>query len=63
VRSLRQSQRAEVLRFARTCYDHLAGAVGVALADALLRAGALCPAAGRDYEVTPEGERLLAAWG
>jgi DNA-binding transcriptional ArsR family regulator len=63
VRSLRQSQRAEVLRFARTCYDHLAGVVGVALADSLLRAGALRPAACRDYEVTPEGERLLGGLG
>jgi DNA-binding transcriptional ArsR family regulator len=63
VRSLRQSQRAEALRFARSCYDHLAGAVGVALADSLLRSGALRPAAGRDYEVTPEGERLLGGLG
>ena len=63
VRSLRQSQRAEALRFARACYDHLAGVVGVALADSLLRAGALRPAAGRDYEVTAEGERLLGGLG
>jgi DNA-binding transcriptional ArsR family regulator len=63
VRSLRQSQRAEVLRFARSCYDHLAGVVGVALADALLRAGTLRAAGGRDYEVTPEGEAALAGLG
>src|SRR6266511_2936409 len=29
----------------------------------LLRAGALRPAAGRDYEVTPEGQRLLGGLG
>jgi DNA-binding transcriptional ArsR family regulator len=63
VRSLRQSQRAEALRFARTCYDHLAGVVGVALADSLLEAGALRSAAGRDYHVTPHGERLLGDIG
>jgi DNA-binding transcriptional ArsR family regulator len=63
VRSLRQSQRAEVLRFARSCYDHLAGVVGVALADALLRAGTLRAAGGRDYEVTPEGEAALGRLG
>ena len=63
VRSLRQSQRAEALRFARTCYDHLAGVVGVALTDSLLRSGALRPAAGRDYRVTPRGERLLGGLG
>jgi DNA-binding transcriptional ArsR family regulator len=63
VRSLRQSQRAEALRFARSCYDHLAGVVGVALADALLRAGALRTVAGRDYDVTPQGEELLGGLG
>jgi DNA-binding transcriptional ArsR family regulator len=63
VRSLRQSQRAELLRFARSCYDHLAGVVGVALADALLRSGTLRAAAGRDYEVTLQGEAALAGLG
>jgi DNA-binding transcriptional ArsR family regulator len=63
VQSLRQSQRAQALRFARTCYDHLAGAVGVAIAESLLRAGALRPLGGRDYEVTPEGEQLLGDLG
>jgi DNA-binding transcriptional ArsR family regulator len=63
VRSLRQSQRAEALRFARTCYDHLAGVVGVAAAAALERDGALRPAGGRDYELTAAGERLLGGLG
>ncbi|HUC23666.1 MAG TPA: helix-turn-helix domain-containing protein [Streptosporangiaceae bacterium] len=35
VRSLKDSVRARDLRWARMCYDHLAGAVGVAVADAL----------------------------
>jgi DNA-binding transcriptional ArsR family regulator len=37
VRSLRDATRAELLRAARTCYDHLAGAAGVALARVLER--------------------------
>src|SRR5437879_1092538 len=37
VRSLRQGTRAAALRTARTCYDHLAGRLGVAIFDALLR--------------------------
>ena len=41
VRSLRDGTRAQALRFARTCYDHLAGRVGVAMMDALLRRGFL----------------------
>src|SRR3954452_19281083 len=39
VRSLRQGTQAEALRTARTCYDHLAGRLGVAIFGALLHAG------------------------
>jgi DNA-binding transcriptional ArsR family regulator len=49
VRSLREGTRAEALRFARTCYDHLAGRVGVEVMDALLANGYLEPGPpGRD---------------
>jgi len=41
VRSLRQGTRASALRTARTCYDHLAGRLGVALMASLLDAGYL----------------------
>jgi len=41
VRSLTEGMRAEALRRARTCYDHLAGRLGVALFDALLERGAI----------------------
>jgi DNA-binding transcriptional ArsR family regulator len=37
-RGLRASMRAERLALARTCYDHLAGALGVALRSGMLRA-------------------------
>lgn len=39
--NLRASGRADALRRARTCYDHLAGALGVALTDALCVTGIL----------------------
>ena len=35
ISSLRQGTRAHALRYARRCYDHLAGRLGVALTDAL----------------------------
>jgi DNA-binding transcriptional ArsR family regulator len=41
VTSLRESTRAHAVRRARSCYDHLAGRLGVALTDALLRTGSL----------------------
>lgn len=39
VRSLRQANRAGALGAARTCYGHLAGALGVGIADALVARG------------------------
>src|SRR3954469_15956928 len=41
VRSLREANRSTAERAARSCYDHLAGAVGGAVADALCERGAL----------------------
>jgi DNA-binding transcriptional ArsR family regulator len=41
IRSLRQGTHAHALRRARTCYNHLAGRLGVALMAALLRDGVL----------------------
>lgn len=59
VRSLRSGSRAAAVRYARSCYDHLAGRLGVALMDALLRDGALT-GDGDGYELTERGRRLLA---
>jgi DNA-binding transcriptional ArsR family regulator len=47
VRSLRAANTASALIEARTCYDHLAGKLGVAVADALVRRRALRRADGR----------------
>jgi DNA-binding transcriptional ArsR family regulator len=54
--------RDAALREARTCYDHFAGRLGVAIADALRVAGGIV-AHGRDVEITPEGERRFACLG
>jgi DNA-binding transcriptional ArsR family regulator len=52
----------EGLRTARTCYDHLAGRLGVALADALTAHGHI--ALGIDGGVvTDQGQRFLDAFG
>lgn len=58
--TLRGSSRAQALRTARTCYDHLAGTLGVRLADALCAEGLL---GRRDLSLTPRGERKLQAFG
>jgi DNA-binding transcriptional ArsR family regulator len=62
-RTHRQARIGRAVRAARTCYDHLAGRLGVGLTAALLERGALAPADPRQFEVTPEGERLLAGLG
>jgi DNA-binding transcriptional ArsR family regulator len=46
------------LRFARTCYDHLAGMLAIALRDELLKRGALRQEEGA-FTVTPKGKYLL----
>jgi DNA-binding transcriptional ArsR family regulator len=53
------------LRAARTCYDHLAGTLGVALHDRLQALGWLSAvAAGSDaYDLTPDGARAFARLG
>jgi DNA-binding transcriptional ArsR family regulator len=52
----------EALRTARTCYDHLAGRLGVAVADSLSSAGHLVLSADGG-EVTPSGDAFLAKFG
>jgi DNA-binding transcriptional ArsR family regulator len=55
VRSLRESTKAKALRSARSCYDHLAGRLGVAVTEALLRRGALVRTdGGHDTRRRPE---------
>ena len=57
---LREPFRA--LKYARTCYRHLAGELGVRLLDGLLTRG--CLAAGRrGYDITPAGLAWLAEIG
>jgi len=51
------------LRMARTCYDHLAGAVAVSLHDRFKALGWLQPAADNQYEVSADGERALISLG
>ena len=52
----------EGLRLARTCYDHLAGRLGVSVTDAMVRRRWLTPGE-RDYGLTATGARGLARLG
>jgi DNA-binding transcriptional ArsR family regulator len=50
--------RDEALRLARTCFDHLAGRLGIGLADAMQARGHIVLEEGAG-QVTPEGGRFL----
>jgi len=51
------------LRFCRTCYDHLAGQVGMAVTDALTQHGHLEPKGSRDWTLTSSGELFCQRMG
>jgi DNA-binding transcriptional ArsR family regulator len=59
VKSLRESVGARSLRVARTCYDHVAGALGVAMLDAMVRKQWL----DEDCRLAPGGARGLDEFG
>ena len=54
---------AQRLRFCRCCYDHLAGQMGVAVAESLQREGYLKPASEKRFEVTAAGGEWFASLG
>ena len=57
-----RSAKDDALRFARSCYDHLAGQLGVAIADSLVAMGHII-LTDEGGEVTPSGERFLSGFG
>ena len=62
IRSLRESEQAKKLRFARTCYKHLAGELGVAFTTALVQKGYFQEGE-ESYQLTPSGSQWLNEFG
>ena len=60
VRSLRDGNRAQALRAGRTCYDHLAGRLGVDLFTGLLDRGYVVGGDGRHHAAEATGDRFAA---
>ena len=58
-----QSREAQGLRFARCCYNHLAGQLGVAVTQALEKNGYLRAIDDKYFEVLPAGETWLRTLG
>jgi DNA-binding transcriptional ArsR family regulator len=65
----RESERAAIapspgsLAHARTCYSHIAGWLGVRIADALQKHGYLLPAEAKAFRITDAGRLWLAELG
>ncbi len=60
-----RTRAARLLRDARSCYDHLAGRLGVAITDGLAQRGLIAPDPNDSklYLVTPAGEAWFADFG
>src|SRR5882724_1720174 len=58
-----QSERHQNLRFARSCYDHLAGILGVQFHDALFNADYLLKSGEMEYALTDKGEEWIRGLG
>ena len=50
------------IKYCRTCYDHLAGKIGVALADSLLEQKIIIEK-NNTFEISPEGEKWFSDFG
>jgi DNA-binding transcriptional ArsR family regulator len=61
-RSFAEGQNGKKLRFARSCYDHLAGKLGVLVTEKLAASGHLLPQ-GLDYELSESGREFFARLG
>ncbi|MGH8436763.1 MAG: ArsR/SmtB family transcription factor [Pseudomonas sp.] len=56
-----QAKGSGELRFARTCYDHLAGKLGLLLTETMLERGLICGRTG--FELTTAGDAWLVTLG
>ncbi|WP_281321790.1 ArsR/SmtB family transcription factor [Flavobacterium aestivum] len=57
-----KTEKVSGIKHCRTCYDHLAGKVGVALTDSLLQQQLLIDTSGR-FEISSEGEKWFTEFG
>lgn len=58
IKSLKQDSQTKALRKARTCYDHIAGNLGVRLTESMVHSGILNKGQGQ-FDVTDKGEEFF----
>jgi len=59
--ALTQARISGELRDARTCYDHLAGRLGVAVTDVLVRREVIMPSRGLAYKLTQQSRAFFSS--
>jgi len=60
--ALKRPINDRALCYARTCYDHLAGELGVQITAVMEQNRVLVPRGENEYELTPGGEKFLRQW-
>jgi DNA-binding transcriptional ArsR family regulator len=63
VRRMPRSREARDLQFARCCYDHLAGGLGVAVTKALQERALIVAVEDKQFEVTADGVEWFSSMG
>ncbi|TDO77541.1 DNA-binding transcriptional ArsR family regulator [Flavobacterium chryseum] len=62
ISSLKKTENYPPIKFCRTCYDHLAGKIGVALTDSLLQQKIIVENE-NTFEISPQGEKWFSNFG
>jgi DNA-binding transcriptional ArsR family regulator len=62
ISSKKKTENYPPVKYCRTCYDHLAGKIGVALADSLLEQKIIIEK-NTTFEISPEGEKWFSDFG
>ncbi|MFW0737192.1 ArsR/SmtB family transcription factor [Flavobacterium sp. T12S277] len=62
ISSKKKTENYPPIKYCRTCYDHLAGKIGVALADSLVEQKIIIEN-NNTFEISPEGEKWFSDFG
>jgi DNA-binding transcriptional ArsR family regulator len=57
------SEKSSDIKFCRTCYDHLAGRIGVLITDSLLQQKIIVEATNNNFDVSRKGQRWFSGLG
>lgn len=62
IQSKKETEKYPPIKYCRSCYDHLAGKIGVAVTDSLLSQKIIIESQ-NDFEISPQGEKWFSDFG